>query len=107
MAIGSVELNGYMSRVQDYTTQKHNEQQKPLVDQGNFENAFKKEVNENVKKVHDMEEGRNQQKKFDAKEKGNGQYFKNNDMKKEKKSKNEHNKDGIVKPKTQGFDLKV
>lgn len=74
MAIGSVSLQGQVTRAQDFSTIKHNEDNKVTVDQGNFQSHFNKEVKQNLSRVHQSDDTENQNKKFDAKEKGNGQY---------------------------------
>ncbi|MCQ2549345.1 MAG: hypothetical protein MJ134_04810 [Lachnospiraceae bacterium] len=104
MAIGQIELNQAMYRIQDITTQKHNENQKPVVDQANFQNTFEKEVDSRVNQVHQGEQAENRQKRQDAKEKGNNEYQGDGGMKRKKPS----NPDGRVVPKiTTGFDCKI
>ena len=51
MAIGHVELNNAMTRIQDYTTIKHNEDQKSSVQQNQFQNQFTKELNKDIRQV--------------------------------------------------------
>ena len=43
MAIGNIELNHAMTRIQDYTTQKHNDDQRAVVQQGQAQEKFNKE----------------------------------------------------------------
>lgn len=74
MAIGSISLQGQISRAQDFSTIKQNEDNKVVVDQGNFQTHFNKEVNQNLSRVHKSDDTENQGKKYDAKEKGGGQY---------------------------------
>lgn len=74
MAIGPIELNGAIARAQDFTTIKHNEDQKGLIDQGNFQNHFKKEVNERPHQVNHADDADFHNRKFDAKDKGSNQY---------------------------------
>lgn len=104
MAIGQVELNTAMSRIQDYTTQKHNESQKGFVDQTNFQTQFQKEITNNMKQVNQGEQAENRNKKFDARDKGNGEY--QGDGGKNRKRK--ENPDGRVVAKTSSsFDMKI
>lgn len=74
MAIGSVSLQGQITRAQDFSTIKQNEDNKVAVDQGNFQTHFQKEVKQNLSRVHESDNADNQNKKFDAKEKGKSEY---------------------------------
>ncbi len=92
MAIGPVEMNGYITRTQDIGTMKHQEDSKPVVDQQNFQAHFKEEVQANMKNVHHADDSDNHQKKFDAKEKGSNEYYNNRKDKKNDSGKNEDKK---------------
>lgn len=74
MAIGFVEMQGQITRAQDFTIVKHNEDTKGLVDQSNFGQQMTKQVEKQVKRVNEKEQAQNRQKKFDAKEKGSNEY---------------------------------
>lgn len=74
MAIGFVELQGQITRAQDFTTVKHNEDTKGLVDQSNFGQQMTKQVEKQAQRVNQKDETKNRQKKFDAKEKGSNEY---------------------------------
>ncbi len=74
MAIGSISLQGQVTRAQDFSSIKQNEDNKVVVDQGNFQSHFNKEVKQNMSRVHQSDDTENPNKKYDAKEKGNGQY---------------------------------
>lgn len=74
MAIGFVELQGQITRAQDFTTVKHNEDTKGLVDQTNFGQQMTKQVERQTQRVNQRERAENRQKKFDAKEKGSNEY---------------------------------
>lgn len=102
MAIRPIEINGAISRVQDFGTIKQNEDNKHLVDQNNFQTNSKKEIEHHQKKVRNADDSDNYQKKFDAKEKGNGSYFSNSNKKKDKKQ-----KDDKAKPQSHGFDISI
>lgn len=103
MPIGPIELNGVISRVQDIGTMKQNEDNKPLVDQSNIQTHFNKEVDQHQKKVRNADDTENYQKKYDAKEKGNGSYFSNKQNKKDKK---EHGHDKKQEER-HGFDISI
>lgn len=74
MAIGPVVLNGAISRTIDVTPIKHNEDNKGMVNQANFQMEFKKDVNNKLHRVNQSDDTSKNQSKFDAKEKGNGAY---------------------------------
>ena len=75
MAIGFVEMQGQITRAQDYTTIKHNEDTKGMVDQSNFGQQMTKQVERQTQRVNEQEKTENRQKKHDAKEKGSNEYF--------------------------------
>lgn len=74
MAIGFVEMQGQITRAQDFTTVKHNEDTKGMVDQSNFEQQVTKQVERQAQRVNERANAENRQKKFDAKEKGSNEY---------------------------------
>lgn len=75
MAIGFVELQGQITRAQDFTTIKHQEDTKGMVDQTNFGQQVVKQVEKQVQRVNEREGAHNRQKKHDAKEKGSNEYY--------------------------------
>lgn len=109
MAIGHVELNNAMTRIQDYTTIKHNEDQKGSVQQSQFHNQFTKELNKDIRQVvkTDQSEYQNkagyQNKKFDARDKGSNQYT-GDGGRNRKKTQEEATKKNIS---MSGFDIKI
>ncbi|RDY32496.1 hypothetical protein [Lachnotalea glycerini] len=105
MPIRPIELNGVISRVQDIGTMKHNEDNKPIVDQSNIQTHLKKEVDHHQKKVRNADDSDNHQKKYDAKEKGNGTYFANQNKKKDKKEQDQNRKK--KQDIGQGFDISI
>lgn len=110
MAIGQVELNQAMTRIQDYTTQKHNEDQRGVLQQTQAQDKFNKELHQDIRKVlkANQEEYQNkteyQNKKFDAREKGSNQYI--GDGGKQRK-KNEKSEDKVIVKGTSGFDIRI
>lgn len=75
MAIGLVELQGQITRAQDFTTIKHNEDTKGMVDQTNFGQQMTKQVEKQAQRVNERDKAENRQKKHDAKEKGSNEYY--------------------------------
>lgn len=104
MALGIVEM-ATIARSQDYTTIKANEDNKAVVDQNHFGQTFSKEIAQKSHQVTQGQKAEQQSKKFDAKEKGNGQYYSQQNQKRKEK-KNEE--DGFVTMKRSGgFDIKI
>lgn len=103
MAIGAIEMST-IARTPDYTTLKQNEDMKGMIDQTNFQAQFHKNIDE---KTHTVKQGDNadrQEKKFDAKEKGNGTYSRNGNGQNQRK---EQDKNGKTIIKQGGFDIKI
>lgn len=74
MAIGQIEIQGQITRAQDFTVLKHNEDTRGMVEQANVGNQFSKHVENQIKKVNQKEQPQNKNNKFDAKEKGSNEY---------------------------------
>lgn len=106
MSINRIELQGTITRAQDYTTIKHNEDNKGMVDQSNFQNQFQRVVENKVNQVHQREDTENANKKYDAKEKGDGQY--SGDGGRQRKRNQEKDLDGkVVLKGIERFDMKI
>lgn len=106
MSISRIELQGTITRAQDYTAIKHNEDNKGMIDQSNFQNQFHKVVDNKLTQVHHGENAENMNKRFDAKDKGNGQYA--GDGGRQRKRESEQDADGKVLIKNMGgFDMKI
>ena len=102
MAFGSIELTT-ISRAQDYTTIKHNEDNKVVVDQSNFSEQFQKTTEQNIREVHSSDDTQWHERKPDAKEKGNGQYSGDGGSRRKKKPV----QDRVVVKGRGGFDIKI
>ena len=74
MAIGPMQLNGIMTRTQDFTSIKQNEDMKPMVDQSVFQNTMQKNIEKKLTQVKESDETDTYQRKQDAKEKGKNEY---------------------------------
>ena len=104
MALGPVELNGVISRTQDYSTIKHNEDNKGVVNQQNFQSQFEKTIDIKHTQVIKGDDIRKEDRKFDAKEKGDDEYYRNGGRQKKKEEK----ADGKVTVKgSRSFDIKI
>lgn len=73
MAFGSIEITT-ITRAQDYTTIKHNEDNKAMFDQTHMVQQSQKDINQKAKEVRTSENAQWQNKKFDAREKGSNEY---------------------------------
>ncbi len=102
MAFGSIELTT-ISRAQDYTPIKHNEDNKGFVDQTNIGQQIQKNTEQQIKEVHSSDNSDWHNKKFDAKEKGGNEYQGNGGSKRQKQEKN----DKVIAKGRQGFDMKI
>ena len=104
MAISPLLFNGSVSRMQDISSIKHNEDTKGMVDQTNFQNTFNREVDSKVNQVHHSDDVENRQQKHDAKEKGKNQYTGDGGKKRDAKKP----QDGrVIAKSTGGFDMKI
>ena len=73
MAFGSIEFTT-ISRAQDYSAIKHNEDNKGFVDQTNFSDQVQKTTEQRIREVHSSDDTEWHQQNPDAKEKGNNEY---------------------------------
>lgn len=102
MTISRVELQGQLTRAQDFTNIKHNEDNKPMVDQSNFQHQFNQTVETRSRQVIQGEHTEYKEKGFDAKEKGDNHYAGDGGRKRKKEE------DGKVVLKGRGgFDIKI
>lgn len=106
MAIGFVEMQGQITRAQDFTSIKHNEDTKGMVEQANFGQQMTKQIERQVNRVNEGKQPEYQERKFDAKNKGDNEY--NGDGGRSRKKKLEENPDGkVLMKKSSNFDFTV
>lgn len=104
MAIGQIEIQGQITRAQDFTSIKHHEDSKGAVDQANVSVQFSKQVEAQVTKVKRGEQPEYYNKRFDAKDKGSNEYHGDGGQNRRKKEQKEP--DGKVLLKGMGsFDI--
>lgn len=109
MGIDAVHLNGAMTGIQDYNAMRHQEEARGLLNQTNYQNQFNQKVENKMNQVQSKDDLENQNRKFDAKEKGDNSYSGDGG----KRRNNDSQKDGIVKVKSSapavggGFDMKI
>ncbi len=106
MTISRVELQGQITRAQDFSNIKHNEDTKGMVEQTNAQLKNDAAVELRLHHVNDMEQSENHQKKFDAKEEGSNEYAGDGGRNRKENKKQEDGK-VILKGASQGFDLKI
>lgn len=101
MAFGSIELTT-ISRAQDYSAIKQNEDNKPLADQANGLVQVQKNETQKTREVHTGDNAQWQERKPDAREKGQGEYC--GDGGKRRKPRPGQ---GTAAQKQGGFDIKI
>ena len=92
-----------IARSQDYTTIKHNEDNRAAVQQTMISQQIHKDVEQRAREVRSGDNTEWQNKKFDAKEKGSNEYSGNGGDKRRKK---EETGRMVVKGRS-GFDMKI
>ncbi|RKJ43550.1 hypothetical protein D7X25_25810 [bacterium 1XD42-8] len=105
MAISPLEMNGMITRTQDYSAMKHNENSKGAIDQNNLQNQFTKTVDQHIKTVHNPDDAQYHQYGYDSKEKGNNEYT--GDGGKNRKKKKEKNEGKVIVKDKKSFDMKI
>lgn len=103
MAFGVVDLNNVMTGINEFTSIRHQEETKGMVQQGNIQQQLEKSVEVKLNNVRESDDANYNQKKFDAKEKGSNEYSGDGGQGKKKKDET----DGRVIPKYSGFDMKI
>ena len=105
MAISPLLFNGSVSRMQDISAIKHNEDSKGAVDQVNFQSTFNREIDSKINQVHQSDNVENRQQKQDAKEKGKNEY--SGDGGRNRQKKKEPQEGRVIAKSRGGFDMKV
>ncbi len=106
MAIGFVEMQGQITRAQDYTTIKYNEDAKGMVEQANVGQQMTKQVERQVNRVNKGNQPEYHERKFDAKDKGSNEYH--GDGGQARKRKKGENPDGkVLMKKAEKIDFSV
>jgi len=106
MAFGSIELTT-ISRAQDYSTVKQNEDNKGMTDQANFSQQVQKNVEQRIQEVHSSDNAQWHRKNPDAKEKGKNEYHGDGGRgrKQQKKQAGTNGSASTIAP--GGFDIKI
>lgn len=101
MAFGSIELTT-ISRAQDYSAVKHNEDNKGFVDQTNIGQQVQKTTDQRIREVHSSDDAQWHQQNPDAKEKGSNEYQGDGGRHRRQEA-----KDRMVVKNRGGFDMKI
>lgn len=103
--INPIEVNGIISRAQDVSMIRHNEDNKGTIDQSNFQHKFTQEVEQNIRTVRQSDDSDKADTRHDAKEKGKNEYHGDGGRRGQQEAKK---KDGTMVVKSQGgFDIKI
>ena len=102
MAIGGIDLTT-ISRTQDYTTIKQNEDNKSMMDQNNLIHQDQKNETAKATTVVDSDNADWHNKKQDAREKGSNEYAGDGGKKRNKRE----SQDRVIVKGRGGFDLKI
>lgn len=107
MAIGPLEFQGAIPRVQDYASIRQNEDSKGATDQMHATNVVNHETDVKATSVNRQDETSNNHNNFDAREKGSNEY--GGDGGKKRKNAEEPAKEGkvIVKGRPDSFDIRI
>ena len=102
--VNPIVFSGMVQRTQDISTIKQNENAKPQFEQVFLQQKNQKDVVLKHESVIKKDNADKEQKKFDAKEKGNGEYFANN----KKGKQNQKDVGKVIKKDNKGsFDVSV
>ncbi|MCD7835728.1 MAG: hypothetical protein LUG83_03570 [Lachnospiraceae bacterium] len=102
MAFGGMEI-GAVTRSQDYTIIKQNEDNKPVADQVNIGQQVEKQTDRMTKEVHSSDNADWYEQKPDAKEEGKNRYSGDGGRKRKKQTRVEQ----VVVNGREGFDVKI
>lgn len=102
MAFGSIEITT-ITRAQDYTTIKHNEDNKGFTDQTNIGQHIQKDVEQRPREVRSSDNTDWHSRQFDAKDKGDNEYSGDGG----RRNKREEKKEQVIVNGRKSFDIKI
>lgn len=101
--ISPIEANGIVSRTQDISQIRQNEENRNVINQNHYQDRFEQEKDQMLKTVRDANYDNQTDTRHDASEKGKNEYLSNGQKKKKKKP-----EDGkVVLKQPGGFDVKI
>lgn len=101
MAFSAIELTT-VSRAQDYSSIKQNEDNKAFVDQSNGQFQVQKNEQRITKEVHSGDDAQWTEKQPDARQKGNGTYYGDGGRRRKQQPREQ-----VVVKGQKGFDIKI
>ncbi|MCM1025667.1 MAG: hypothetical protein NC432_04490 [Roseburia sp.] len=101
MAFGSIELTT-ISRAQDYSAIKHNEDNKAVLDQTNSQVQVQKNETQRTRQVHSSDNTEWHDDQPDARKKGNGEYYGDGGRRRKQQPAGK-----AAEKRTGGFDIKI
>lgn len=104
MAFGSIEITT-ITRAQDYSTMKQNEDTRGMAEQLNLSSQTQKTTMNKAHEVHRRDDPQWHENNPDAKEKGHGEYYGSTEKRPGKKEPRE--KMVVKKQQQGGFDIKI
>ncbi len=102
MAFGSIQITT-ITRSQDYTTIKQNEDNKGFTDQTNIGQQVQKDTEQRAKEVRSSDNSDWHSRQFDAKDKGDNEYSGDGG----RKRKQEEKKEQVIVNGHKSFDIKI
>lgn len=106
MAIGPIEIQGSISRTQDYAQIRHNEENKGFTEQTVISHNNHRETEAKLNTVRRGEDTSKEEGKYDAREKGNNEYHGDGGKDRNKKTVTTDGK-VFVKGSSSSFDIKI
>lgn len=103
MTISRVELQGQITRAQDFTAIKHQEDSRGFAEQANIHQKTEQKVEVKARQVQHGDKAENEGKRFDAKDSGNGHYYGDGGKKRKKPEEKKKPSAGGYG----GFDIKI
>lgn len=102
--IGPIETNGIISRAQDVSVIRHNEENRSALDHMNIQNKIDAKQEQEVRTVHDADNSDKANTHHDAREKSKNEYVNLRKLGKKKKS---DSQDKVIAKNMHGFDMKI
>lgn len=105
MAFGAIEFTT-ISRAQDYSTVKQNEDNKGMIDQGHIVDHVQKTAEQRNQEVQGSDNAQWREQKMDAREKGSNEYS-GDGGRRRNNAKHEKPRERMVVKSPGGFDMKI
>ncbi len=102
--ISPIETNGMISRAQDISAIRHNEENRSALDHMNIQNKMQEKQEQEVRTVHDADNSDKANTHHDAKEKGKNEYV---NLRKSAKKKKADAQEKVIAKSRHGFDVKI